>query len=141
MSRERWDGFQNRVADWKSQVIPAHENTPDGEFTRSLEEFDELQDAVKANDGTPQAQLEIGEEATDVIIRMLGIISVVGANAGELLDKKLTLIQEKYPPSVISGQLAEGVPFHVAMAEQKRAWQQRQNGNGNGHHPRPPLSA
>lgn len=133
MSREQWCGYQQEVAGWKDKVIPASMNNPKGEFLRSIEEFKELHDAVREDDGTPEARLEIAQESTDVIIRMLGIISTTGHSAAELLETKLGVIKEKYPADVIQGDLRAGVPFDIAMATQKRRWEQRQpNGGMNG---------
>jgi NTP pyrophosphatase (non-canonical NTP hydrolase) len=123
---QRWCGFQESIATWKQGIMPPHENTPEREFDRSTEEFDELAAAVKSSDGSPTARQEIQEEAADVIIRMIGLITAAGGNVADLVEKKIEVIQDKYPVAPIRGQLQEGVPFHVAMAVQKQKWQQRQ---------------
>jgi NTP pyrophosphatase (non-canonical NTP hydrolase) len=120
-----WCEFQEDIASWKAKILPPHENTPEREFDRGLEEVAELAEAIKADDGSPQAREEINSEAADVVIRMIGIVVSAGGDIASLIDKKIGIIQDKYPPDIIAGELQAGVPFDVAMDKHKRAWQQR----------------
>lgn len=103
--------------------MPSHEDTPLAEFDRSQEEFGELHDAVKAHDGSRQSELEIGGEATDVIIRMLGLMTIVGCNATEMLQAKIDVIHQKYPPEKIGPRTRAGESFSVVMGEYKTVWE------------------
>lgn len=119
MSIER---HQQQIGEWQRAIIPIELNTPRHHFNRSLEEMVELHDAISVDDGSPQAKEGINMEATDVIIRMMGIIVATGGNVVELLDRKIGIMQEKYPPARIQGDLRQGVPFDLAMANSKRAY-------------------
>lgn len=122
--------------------MPPEKNTTRGEFDRSVEEFQELDHAIKLYDGTPQAKEEIGGEAADVIIRMLGIAAVVGANMGEVLEKKINeTVGRKYPASLIKSYQEMGFDWDQSMAKAKTVYQnQRQIPTGNGAF-RPPPQA
>lgn len=116
-------GIQKEVADWKAAIIPPEHNTPRGEFDRSLEEVAELDKAITVYDGSRQSQLEVGGEAVDVIIRMLGIMTVVGCNAAEMLQEKIEQTKQKYPPEVVNGHMEQGLPWDQAMAKTKASWE------------------
>jgi hypothetical protein len=120
------DRFQADVTKWKTTVFPAHELTPQREYDRAVEEFDELKESVYPKNGTRASEVEIGEEAVDVIIRMLGLIAIVNGNAAKILDKKIKTMNEKYPPATIAGELKQGIPIEVAMLKHKQAWQQKE---------------
>lgn len=130
---KEWCQFQTDVSNWKDAVIPPSESTPRGEFNRSIEEMVELHQAVGDYDGSEQSEAEVAGEATDVIIRMLGLITIVNGNAAELLDNKIKLMQEKYPPQTIYQQVqVEGRPFPHVMREHKTIWERKQRGLGDG---------
>jgi NTP pyrophosphatase (non-canonical NTP hydrolase) len=123
---KEWDRQQTRIADWKAAIMPPEKNTPQAEFDRSLEEVVELQQAIEDSDGSRQSEVEIGEEATDVIIRMLGLITVVNCNAAELLDRKITeTTTKKYPPELIKPLMQRGLIWESAMSTAKRMYQFR----------------
>lgn len=103
--------------------MPAEHNTPQGEFSRSLEEIGELGQEIDAFDGSREGEVRIGEEAADVIIRMLGIITVVNCNAAALLTDKLDVIARKYDPERHHEFRRQGLTFHEAMALQKKLWE------------------
>lgn len=116
-------GIQKEVADWKSGVVPPDKNTPRGEFDRSLEEVAELDKAIDQYDGSRTSQIEIGGEATDVIIRMLGIMTIVGCNAAEMLEDKIAFTRQKYSPEIVKGHMDNGLPWEDPMAKTKASWE------------------
>lgn len=122
---EQYDALQARVAGWKGMIMPRHLNTPRGEFDRGMEEVHELDEAITQHDGTRASEIEIGEEAADVMIRMMGILAVVRCNAGELIDKKIAEINKKYPPPLINGLMQEGMEFPVAMKTAKTLYERQ----------------
>lgn len=127
-ARETWCGFQERIASWEGGVLPPHKNTPQDRLHRGMEEVEELQEAVVLFDGTPEAKANVQEEATDVIIRMIGLVISTGGNVADLIDKKIQTIEQKYPVVPLQQQMRAGVPYEVAMARAKQSWQQRSNG-------------
>jgi len=117
-----WGSFQKDIHVWKAGMMPASENTPRKEFERSIEEVTELDKAIA--DGNPE---QIGAEAVDVIIRMIGIATIVGANIDELLGKKIKqTTQEKYPAGVVRANMDLGDTWQQAMAKQKVVWNRKQ---------------
>lgn len=121
-----WIKHQQDIATWKAKIMPPYLNTPKEEYNRSLEEMKELHDAIASDNGTKAAAKEIGGEAVDVIIRMLGIASIVGMNVGTALDKKIKVTTEdKYRPDRIQAHLAEGMTWHQAMSIEKQLFQRR----------------
>lgn len=133
---EQWDGFQERIASWEGAIMPPHENTPMQKFLRGMEEVGELRQAARLYDGSPSAKKEVAEEAADVVIRMIGIVIATGGNMAEIIDRKISTIEQKYPADQIGTEMRAGVPYDVSMKTHKAAWQRRNN-NGNGQHNQP----
>lgn len=120
---EIFRGTFERAATWRKQAIPEEKLTPDGEFSRGLEEIEELHEAIADNDGSPERRHDVASEATDVIFRMLGVIESVGGDPVKLLADKMGVIEKKYPARVIEIQTTNGVPFEQAMSEHKTGYQ------------------
>lgn len=112
-----------KIGEWQRAITPPESNTPKHHFNRSLEEMRELHDAIQADDGTPLAREEINFEATDVIIRMVGLIEANGGDVNKLLTAKISLATEKYKPSEVQGELKKGFPFNEAMARRKTIYE------------------
>lgn len=122
---KEWSRYQEDIHTWKSAMMPADINTPRGEFDRSIEEVNELDEAI--NKGNHEL---IGEEAVDVIVRMIGIATIVGCNVDQLLDKKIKqTTQQKYPAAVIQANMDLGDTWPQAMKRQKVIWQAKKGLN------------
>lgn len=121
-----WDRHQQNIASWKAAIMPPSLNTARGEYDRSLEEFKELDVAIAMDNGTKAAAKEIGSEAVDVVIRMLGIASIVGCNMASSLDEKITeTTTRKYPPDQIRRSMESGMTWPEAMGHAKIVWQSK----------------
>lgn len=116
--------FQRSVNQWRS-IMPSEYATPEAEFQRSLEEVDEVKKAIENNDGSLEAQKEIGSEAVDVIIRMLGVASSVGVDVESVLFNKIEhTTRIKYPNDIIQFRMNQGQEWHEAMASEKVLFEQ-----------------
>lgn len=103
--------------------MPPELNTPREELQRSTEELKELHEDIVFDNGSKESAEEIGAEAIDVIIRMIGIASLVGCNVEQTLRKKVDeTIYQKYPPTKIQAYMREGMSWHEAMGKAKSVW-------------------
>jgi hypothetical protein len=116
-------------------VIPPEHNTAQGEFNRSLEEVAELGAEIDRSDGSRESNQQIAEEATDVIVRMLGVIASVHGNIAELLPEKIGVLEQKYNPIEHRRLRREGLTFPDAMAAQKARWTARRTPRALPHLP------
>ena len=115
MPEHNWGIHQEKLAQWEASTLPQEENTPRKKFDRGMEEVTELDDAIDKDD-----REQIGKEAVDVIIRMIGIATIVGANVDELLGSKIKQITEqKYPASIVRANMDMGDSWPQAMNRQK----------------------
>lgn len=108
------------IHDWKIAIIPPQENTPQTEFARLMEENIELYVEMSRYDGTKKSKDNVAGEATDVILRHIGLIdSLGGYNLDSLVDGKLRVIQKKYDPVKVNGFKKQGMHWTEAMSKAK----------------------
>lgn len=128
MTERRISDFQAVHRAWKEGVTSPDEFTPQEEFKRSQEEYLELREAVEKYEQapTPDNAKEVGAEAVDVIIGMMGVISSLGMDASQLMDEKMGVIFRKYDPKENQQIRKEtGLPSQAALRVQKSRYEQR----------------
>lgn len=109
--------YRQHIEGWKKAFTVPGERTPKGELGRQMEEGIELYEAVANYDGTPQGKLHILEEGVDCIIGLMGVMNAVDPtiNVDNLMQKKLTIIGNKYPPQKINMFKKQGLTTQQAM--------------------------
>lgn len=118
---------QDMMHIWRTDMMPLHDQSPQAEYKRSLEEVGELGQAIEVFDGTDVAKLNVAQEAADVVIRMLGVVDSVGYDLASLVREKIVFTtQRKYPTSAVKARMKDGLDWNEAMGHQK-AWSERWN--------------
>jgi hypothetical protein len=109
--------YRQQIEGWKSQFTAPNERTPQGELGRQMEEGVELYEAVTKYDGSPTGKLHILEEGVDCIIGLMGVMNAVDPtiNVDNLMQKKLSIIGDKYPPQKINMFKKQGLSTKQAM--------------------------
>lgn len=109
--------YQRELEGWKSKFTAPHERTPQGELGRQMQEGVELYLAVANYDGTPKRKQEVVEEGIDCIIGLLGVINAADptVNVDTVMQKKLTVINNKYQPEKVNMFKKQGLTTEQAM--------------------------
>lgn len=113
---------QDILTIWKKSVMPSSELTPQKEGERSFEEIEEYRGAFEKYDGTDKTAFDLAEEATDVVIRMFGVIGSLGFSVEAMIDNKLQVIYDKYSPEKVRMLNDMGMESGQAMKFCKNAW-------------------
>lgn len=128
------DDLQDRVDAFEVDRIPPVERTINRGINRASSEFQELLDAgnkIRDRGGVIfdiKERDHVAEEATDVIIAMMGIVAVTGHRVTELIEEKLQIMDEKYPADKLRELRAQGMTHENAMSRLKQEWTIRTKG-------------
>lgn len=124
---ERLSIYANQIGAWESFTLPKEERTPKHRLARTMEEVDELIEAVGAYDGSDKAKANVKKEASDVMVGLLGIMLEVGGDPDAIMTTTIQDILAKYPQREIKKDLDAGVPRSVTMERHKVLWKREKH--------------
>ena len=115
---ERLTEVQAIISAWQEKIYSPEQLTPESRLARASLEWDELMH--EAGNGADLRRM--AEEATDVIIGLLGFIQTTGYSVDNLLDETLDTIYRKYNPHLLENIRANGKNHEEAVVEAKKRW-------------------
>jgi len=114
--------FQAVANWWESKIIPEEGLTPASRFLRTVEEFQELGEAIEELDGSPEKCREAGLEIADIFILGASIATALGQNLEELIYHKIERNHHKYNVEEAKSLRENGMEWQDTLTHLKNKW-------------------